>query len=68
MSVYKDGYYSIQNVSNQSFAYGYGSDTYTKPPPSKDSPAIFVLQKMGQTEPLIKLSNRQLKVPITGSR
>lgn len=66
VSVYKDGYYAIQNVSNQSFAYGYGSDTDTKPPPSKDSPAIFVLQKMGQAEPLIELSSRQLEVPRTG--
>jgi hypothetical protein len=54
VNVSKESYYQIHNVSNQSFAYGIGADGGTKPPPSKDNPAVFVLQKMGETESLIK--------------
>lgn len=62
----KEGYYQIHNVSNQSFAYGIGSDSYTKLPPAKDNPAVFVLQKGGKTEPLVHVSSRQIDVPMAG--
>jgi hypothetical protein len=55
VNVNKEGYYQIQDVSNQRFAYGVASDGYTKPPPAKENPAVFVLQKMGQAMALIKI-------------
>jgi len=66
VSVYKEGYYAIQNVSNQAFAFGIGSDVNSKQPPTKDNPAVFVLQKKGQAEPLIQVSSRQFQIPSTG--
>jgi len=63
VSVHKEGYYHIQDASNQAFAYGYGPDSYVKPAPTKDNPAVFVLHKMGETEPLIELSSRQFQIP-----
>ena len=58
VSVYKEGYYHIHNVSNQSFGYGYGPDTYVKSPPTKDNPAVFVLHKRGEAESLIVVEKR----------
>ncbi len=67
VNVSKRGYYQIHNVSNQRFAYGVGPDGYTKPPPTKDNPAVFVLHKMGKTRPLIRVSSRQIDLPRNGS-
>lgn len=67
VNVSKEGYYQIHNVSNQRFAYGTGPDGYSKKPPTKDKPAIFVLQKMGKTEPLIYIDSRTFRVPRNGS-
>jgi hypothetical protein len=63
VSVSKKGYYMIHNASNQRFAYGVGVDGDTKPPPSKDNPAMFVLHKMGNPVPLIQITSRQFEVP-----
>jgi hypothetical protein len=54
VNVSKEGYYQIQDISNQRFAYGMGPDGYTKLPPTKNEPAVFVLQKMGVTVPLVQ--------------
>jgi hypothetical protein len=67
VNVSKDGYYQIHNVSNQRFAYGTGPDGYTKPPPTKEDPAILVLHKMGETEPLIYIENRSFRIPKDGT-
>jgi hypothetical protein len=66
VNVSKEGYYQIHNVSNQRFAYGMGPDGYTKSPPTKDNPAVFVLHKMGETEPLIR-NEKNIRIPRTGN-
>jgi hypothetical protein len=67
VTVSKNGYYQIHNVSNQNFAYGIGADSSTKPPPTRDNPAVFVLHKMGETEPLIQVSSRTYRIPRDGT-
>ena len=57
IGVRKEGYYHILDKSSGSFAYGTGPDSTHKAPPTQDNPAIFVLHKMGETEPLIKSEN-----------
>ncbi len=66
VNVSKKGYYQVHNVSNQRFAYGVGSDNYTKSAPPKNERAVFVLQKKGESEPLIRLSSRQFTIPQNG--
>lgn len=53
VNVRKDGYYFIDGKSNAAFAYGGGSDSYFREPPTQARPAIFVLHKMGETVPLV---------------
>ena len=60
------GYYPVNGKSSGSFAYGMWADSYRQAAPTKDNPAIFLLHKMGETEPLIQLSSRQIDVPRTG--
>jgi flagellar basal body-associated protein FliL len=62
--VSKDGYYHIDEKSARSFGYGSPSG---EAPPSKQQPAILVLQKMGETEPLIKLETGGVLVPKDGT-
>jgi hypothetical protein len=66
VGVMKSGYYNIHGKSNASFAYGIGADATRKPPPTRENPAVFVLQKMGATEPLIQIKSRQFDVPKSG--
>jgi hypothetical protein len=61
VNVRKEGYYQIHKVSNQSFAYGMGPDGAHQAPPAKETPAIFVLHKMGKTEPLVYGGKRRYK-------
>ena len=74
VTVRKEGYYLIHNPGDRSlptstatFAFGMGPDSYRRPAPSKDKPAVFVLHKMGKPEALIFLSSRQFDVPKTGA-
>jgi hypothetical protein len=67
VSASKEGYYKIHNVSNQSFAYGYGTDAYTKPPPTKENPAVLVLHKMGVMEPLVFNEYRSFMIQKDGT-
>ena len=55
VNVSKPGYYQIHKVSDQYFGYGGSGDSMSKPPPLPEKPAVFVLQKMGETEPLVRL-------------
>jgi len=55
VNVSKSGYYQIHKVSDQYFSYGSGGDSMSKSPPLRDNPAVFVLQKMGETEPLVRI-------------
>lgn len=72
VGVDKRGYYPVADKydkspsSSATFAYGMGPDSYRQSPPTKDKPAIFVLQKMGETVPLVYRPERQYKVPKNG--
>ncbi len=57
VGVQKEGYYMIDGKSAGAFAYGIRSDSSSKDPPVADRPAVFVLQKMGVTEPLVRISD-----------
>lgn len=61
VGVGKEGYYPVEGKSSQNFGYGMGSDSTRKPPPTKDNPAIFVLHKMGRTEPLVYVGTKRYK-------
>jgi hypothetical protein len=67
VGVRKEGYYMIDGKSANTFAYGVGPDSARREPPTKDNPAIFVLQKMGVTEPLIYISSRTYQIPRNGT-
>lgn len=67
VGVRKEGYYAIDGKSHGSFAYGTALDPNLRPPPSKDEPAVFVLRKMGITEPLKPISSRVYRVPKNGT-
>lgn len=58
VNVAKDGYYGT-NESGAGFGYGVPSG---RQPPSKESPAIFVLRKKGIADSLIHVSSRQINV------
>jgi hypothetical protein len=66
VAVTKEGYYYIHGKSNGSFGYGMGADTTRREPPTKDNPSVFVLQKRGSSEPLIRADGGQINVPRTG--
>jgi len=65
VGVRKEGYYPIHNQSNGSFAYGVSPDSHRKAPPTKENPAVFKLQKMGVTEPLINVQ-QYFNIPRNG--
>jgi hypothetical protein len=73
VTVRKEGYYLIHNPSDRSlptstaaFAYGMGPDSYRRPAPTKDNPAVFVLHKMGETEPLMRVEKGE-RIPKDGT-
>jgi len=73
VAVRKDGYYFVDETIDQSvpssaatFAYGMGPDSYRRPAPTKETPAVFVLQKMGKAEPLVYAGTRYYKVSKDG--
>jgi hypothetical protein len=63
VEVSKPGYDRLPNKSYGGFGYGMPSGNS---PPSKDNPAIFVLRKKGQSEPLIS-EDRDVKVSKDGT-
>lgn len=66
VGVRREGYYSIKGKSANTFAYGIGTDAYRKAPPTKENPAIFVLHKMGTTEPLVR-AEQSARIPKDGT-
>lgn len=73
VAVRKDGYYFVDETTDQSvlssaatFAYGMGPDSYRRPAPTKDKPAVFVLHKMGETTPLVRVE-RSAHIPKDGT-
>ena len=67
VGVMSEGYYMIEGKSASAFAYGIGPDSTRQEPPTKEKPAVFVLQKMGIAEPLISLKTGGIKVPKNGT-
>lgn len=68
VGVWKDGYDGIKGQSFGSFAFGKGRDQQVdRVTPTKDDPAVFILRKKAETEPLIVVSSRQYKVPKDGA-
>jgi len=66
VGVQKEGYYNIHGKSDAAFAYGVGPDATRKEPPTKDNPAVFLLQKKGLADPLIPVDGGQIDIPRTG--
>jgi len=66
VGVRKEGYYNIHGKSDAAFAYGVGVDPTRKAPPTKDNPAMFVLQRIGVTEPLLHIASRQYRMSKSG--
>lgn len=69
VAVRKAGYYFINEridrsspSSTATFGYSMGPDSYRRVPPTKGNPAVFVLHKMGKTEPLIPISSRTYRI------
>ena len=66
VSVWKDGYDRIHGQSSQSFGYGMGADSFRKEPPKKDKPAIFILRKKAEAQPLF-MTDRDVLIPKDGT-
>lgn len=66
VGVGKEGYYPLEGKSSQNFGYGMGTDSTRRPPPTKESPAVFVLHKMGKTEPLVRVE-QSARIPKNGT-
>jgi hypothetical protein len=67
VAVTKEGYYFIRGKSSGSFGYGVpNSSPDRRDIPTKETPAIFVLRKMGETVPLLAKGAR-VKMPKDGS-
>jgi hypothetical protein len=62
VSVFRERYYGTDR-SARSFGYGMPSG---EAPPTKENPAIFVLHKMGETEPLI-FAQGSVRLPRDGT-
>jgi len=66
VGVSKEGYDGIKGLSYQSFGYGMPPDSTRKAPPHKDAPAVFVLRKKANTEPIFSI-HRDVPVPKDGT-
>ena len=72
VGVTKEGYYPVNDEYDKSpsssgvFAYGIGPDSVRRAAPTKDNPAIFVLHKQGEAEPLIYVDRLKIGIPKTG--
>lgn len=78
----ENGLFSISNIKGATLGVGVGKEGYysrdkshgifiyagnpNPPPPTRDNPAVFVLRKMGETEPLIHVG-RDVLVPKNGT-
>lgn len=65
VEVSKEGYYSTDK-SRGTANYVLTNNT-DLPVPTADAPAVFVLRKMGETVPLIRVKRQQVPVPKNGS-
>jgi len=62
VQVTKEGYYETESSGR---LFGYGIENPNKPP-SADNPAVFVLKKRGQAEPLKVFTSGGIRVPKNG--
>ena len=65
VDVSKNGYYSPHETAQGQFRY-YQPQYSQLPIPTKQSPAVFILKKKGETEPLIKYTKGS-KIPASGA-
>lgn len=63
VGVRKQGYYRIDGKSSGDFAYGIGLDPTLREAPTKDKPAIFVLQRRGAGGPMYHVESIQIDIP-----
>lgn len=72
VAVRKVGYYFINETDKTSpssaatFGYSMGPDSYRRVPPTKENPAVFILHKMGETVPLIRVEQSS-RIPKDGT-
>lgn len=72
VGVRKQGYYPVADKYDKSpsssaiFAYGMGPDSVRRAAPTKENPAIFLLHKAGETEPLVKIE-QSARIPKNGT-
>lgn len=67
VAIWKNGYAGIAEKSNGSFSFGVPFDAQRdRPTPTKDKPAIFVLRKKVEADPLI-VANRDIRIPKDGT-
>jgi hypothetical protein len=66
VDVKKGGYYRNPQ-SNGAFSYVFRDLAREKPLPTPDNPTVFVLLKMGETVPLVHVTERSLRIPKNGS-
>lgn len=62
----KQGYYSTE-ASKGRFVYGGVRGGGEPPNPTPDNPAIFMLKKMGETVPLVRIPLKSIRVPKDGA-
>lgn len=68
VNVRKVGYYRVPDKSYATIAYGYASDPKTnRPPPTIDSPAVFVLQRVDVPTTIKQSRGWQLEIPQDGT-
>lgn len=65
VDVRKDGFYSLAGSKGR-FVFGGVRSRNDPQNPTPETPAIFVLRKMGDTEPLVQVPLRTIKVPKGG--
>lgn len=67
VAVWKQGYAGITGKSNGAFSYGMPFDAQRdRPTPTKEHPAIFVLRKKAEADPLFVV-RRDISIPKDGS-
>jgi len=66
VGVSKAGYASMEGFSYQAFGYGMPADSSRKAPPRRDAPAVFVLRKKAEAQPLFAV-RRDVILPLNGA-
>ncbi|MGC3989102.1 MAG: hypothetical protein QM796_05340 [Chthoniobacteraceae bacterium] len=66
VGVMKVGYDNIDGKSDGSFGYGMPPDSTRQAPPTKNNPAIFILRKKAEAEPMIAIESN-IPIPKDGT-